>query len=469
MLSPENRIRLGFWGAAVIGIAFGAGSIASQMLVDTTSDLAFRDASQLTAVERFRATLEQEGRSARSHMLTGGERFQVDFERRVVQVNAELNDLRASLTDVEEQRLLERVDRAHEAYRAALRRTMQLRATADDVAVRGAFEEEVSPRRDELDSALHSLTELQERELAAATEAARGTVSRSYRWLTAFGAIFAAVAAFLGWQLGRAVRTLRRQREELAGFATRMERINQDLDAFAGRIAHDLKNALSPIPVTTRLLRNGPPPERQSQLVDRIDRSLERSLAMMDGLLAFSRSTAAPGASSSVVAALDDALDQLTPLRAKVDATLETEVEDGMVACSRELCSVILLNLIGNALKFMAGRPERKVEGRIHFDGAFCKMVVGDTGPGIPPSALSKIFDPFYRVPSTVAPGSGIGLATVARIVGAHHGTVEVRSTVGVGSTFCVRLPMARKATSEHPAPPSGVVHRLDAPLRSAR
>jgi signal transduction histidine kinase len=78
--------------------------------------------------------------------------------------------------------------------------------------------------------------------------------------------------------------------------------------------------------------------------------------------------------------------------------------------------------------------------------------LVRDTGPGIPAASLSRIFDPFYRVPGATAEGTGIGLATVHRIVAAHGGKVTVDSTLGAGATFSVRLPLA-EAPCDTPAP----------------
>jgi signal transduction histidine kinase len=78
----------------------------------------------------------------------------------------------------------------------------------------------------------------------------------------------------------------------------------------------------------------------------------------------------------------------------------------------------------------------------------WCALDVEDSGPGIPAGSVRKIFDPFYRVPGVTAPGTGIGLATVHRIVEAHHGTVEVVSPPGAGARFRVRLPVRRAAAS---------------------
>jgi signal transduction histidine kinase len=80
---------------------------------------------------------------------------------------------------------------------------------------------------------------------------------------------------------------------------------------------------------------------------------------------------------------------------------------------------------------------------------------VEDTGPGIPRTALEKIFDPFYRVPGTKARGTGIGLATVKRVVEQHAGRIAVESTVGRGTHFQIWLPLASADRVSPPQPES--------------
>ena len=70
---------------------------------------------------------------------------------------------------------------------------------------------------------------------------------------------------------------------------------------------------------------------------------------------------------------------------------------------------------------------------------------VSDQGVGIPKGELSKIFEKFYRVPTSQVKektGSGLGLALVKHIVDAHHGTIDVRSELGKGSTFLIKIPI---------------------------
>ena len=73
------------------------------------------------------------------------------------------------------------------------------------------------------------------------------------------------------------------------------------------------------------------------------------------------------------------------------------------------------------------------------------RVSITDSGPGIPPEVMARLFEPFY---TTKASGTGLGLAIVRRIVEAHHGSVEVHSTPGQGTTFVILLPLAEASRS---------------------
>jgi signal transduction histidine kinase len=107
------------------------------------------------------------------------------------------------------------------------------------------------------------------------------------------------------------------------------------------------------------------------------------------------------------------------------------------------LLTVVTANLLTNAIKFLERESRRNVLVSAHARARWCELIVEDTGPGIPEHALSKIFEPFYRLPSSRAPGTGIGLATVQRVVQAHGGRIVVDSRVGEGTSFHVWLPLS--------------------------
>jgi signal transduction histidine kinase len=110
----------------------------------------------------------------------------------------------------------------------------------------------------------------------------------------------------------------------------------------------------------------------------------------------------------------------------------------------REVMIQVLMNLIENSMKFGKSAPEREIGIRTvqELDGV--KIMVSDTGPGIPRHALRKIFDDFYRVDNSLTRttrGTGIGLALVKKFVHLMGGTVTAADNEGAGCTITIRLP----------------------------
>ena len=105
----------------------------------------------------------------------------------------------------------------------------------------------------------------------------------------------------------------------------------------------------------------------------------------------------------------------------------------------------VILNLILNACQAMGEERGGRIEVvAARLDGEV-ELRISDTGPGIPRSKLSKIFDPFY---TTKHSGTGLGLFVSQRIIHAHNGTIEVRSIEGEGTTFTIRLPIFRESST---------------------
>lgn len=239
---------------------------------------------------------------------------------------------------------------------------------------------------------------------------------------------------------------LRRQGRELAAYTSRLELANADLDAFAGRVAHDLRNALGPSVLAPELLRQAPAnPAWVAKIAGQAERSSRKALDLVDALLAFSRAQRVEQDEAAALrAAVSSVLEELAPVIARLDVTVEVDdLPEVFLRCSPGLLHVVLANVCGNAVKHLEGRSERRVHISARELGATCRIDVMDTGPGIPAAAQQAIFEPFVRVQGTVAAGTGIGLATVRRIVTARGGRVAVESEVDRGACFHVWIPLA--------------------------
>ena len=426
---------------------------------------------ELLEVERLRAAAGQKALGSRGYLLTGNSAYLEEREAARRQFLASLDSLANRVTTPSERALVERIIGAQDAYHAATDRTVVAhREGRPPEEVARVFEREAAPRLDELTEAIDALAaDMDARLERAQTEAAEATTRAARRvLLVAGGAILLAVV--LGVLFFRSVERSRRAaeerlaalereqrarreaeaaRSELAATVQRLEEVNADLDAFAGRIAHDLRNVLAPIALVPALLGSSRDQQSLARIAASLVRTSARAQGILDGLLAFSRAGKPTEGShaASLNEVITEVVEELSPLAADVDAELSIDVGEGHVACSPDLLHVVVLNLLSNALKYIGGRERREVRirGRSEADGV--RISVEDTGPGIPKDVLGRIFEPFYRVPGVSAPGTGIGLATVRRIVLAHGGRVECSSEPGKGAKFDVWLPCAPPGT----------------------
>ena len=103
-------------------------------------------------------------------------------------------------------------------------------------------------------------------------------------------------------------------------------------------------------------------------------------------------------------------------------------------------------NLVDNAIKHTPEGGEVRLS--VYSQGNAAEIAVSDTGSGIPPEEAKRVFERFYQVDKSrkagSGRGSGLGLPIAKQIVQAHNGVIDVESKPGVGSTFIVRLPLAR-------------------------
>jgi signal transduction histidine kinase len=211
---------------------------------------------------------------------------------------------------------------------------------------------------------------------------------------------------------------------------------HEDTDAFAGRVAHDVKNALAPMILGAELLARRAP-EPLVPYAQRIQARGKQLAGFVEALLAFARAGVRSDGTSPVREVLEG-----VALGFERGAP-HIEVAPGLSArIAPALLESVAGNLLGNAVKY-SGAREGGVAVRALRDGEVVVLSVEDHGVGMSEEVAARVFEPFYRAPDRPEPGFGLGLATVKRIVEAHGGTIAVASTPGEGTTFTVRLPAA--------------------------
>jgi signal transduction histidine kinase len=258
--------------------------------------------------------------------------------------------------------------------------------------------------------------------------------------------------AAVDWSLGSAIawydEQLKQQREDL-------RTANQNQSEFLAVLGHELRNPLAPLSAGLTLLERA---RAQPELLERLQPMMERQfghlLRLVDDLLDFARINRGQISLQTSPIDLNDVVHAGTEqLAASIEARSNTLVLDlsssplPVVGDFARLTQVIA-NLLSNANRYMDPGGKIAITSRTETDRAV--VIVADTGYGIPPEQLARIFELFSRVPEhrrRADSGFGIGLALARRLLEMHGGTIEARSLgLGHGSQFIVSVPLTRSA-----------------------
>jgi signal transduction histidine kinase len=234
-----------------------------------------------------------------------------------------------------------------------------------------------------------------------------------------------------------------------------LQAANRELEAFSYSVAHDLRGPLELIGNTIFLLsqtnRERLDPQGREMLAV-LAPATTRMSRLIDDLLNLSRSKSVPLHLEPVDLSrlASESVDDLRA--ADPGRTVEISITPGLVAIAdKGLMRVVLMNLLGNAWKYSAKNEAARIEfGARRQDGeiVFC---VSDNGAGFDPELAHRLFQPFQRLHAqSDFPGTGIGLATVQRIVARHNGRIWAEAEVGRGATFFFTLPQQSVSSRRH-------------------
>ncbi len=236
---------------------------------------------------------------------------------------------------------------------------------------------------------------------------------------------------------------------------TREREISQMKSDFVSQASHELRTPLSSINAYVEMLLDGEAEDEESRVefYQIIKGEADRVSRMIDNMLNISRIEAGVYSVECVDSDFTDiCADVVETMRAQAKAKdIKLSLKHGPLVytaeADRDMIHQVVMNLVSNAIKYTpeGGRVTISVE---NDDTSRSVMVtVADTGLGIPPEAVERIFDKFYRIENykRVAKGTGLGLNLVKHIVETvHHGTVHVESEMGMGSRFCFTIPYER-------------------------
>jgi signal transduction histidine kinase len=229
---------------------------------------------------------------------------------------------------------------------------------------------------------------------------------------------------------------------------TEMKRTDSVRRDFVANASHELKTPAASIQATAETIRRAV--EDDPAVVPRFAEQLEREATRLSRIVAdlLDLSRLESGSQTRDLVRIDVVVreererGEEAASRAGVELTVDAPVDLPPVHGSARDFSLLVRNLIDNAIRYT--RPGGGVAVRLRSEGGDVVLTVADTGIGIPTRDLDRIFVRFYRVVrarSRVRGGTGLGLSIVRHVIENHGGTIEVRSELGRGTTFEVRLP----------------------------
>ncbi|MCX5871286.1 MAG: ATP-binding protein [Deltaproteobacteria bacterium] len=248
--------------------------------------------------------------------------------------------------------------------------------------------------------------------------------------------------------------TKKMQLEKQVRHSQKMEAIG----SLAGGIAHDFNNVLTPIIghaeiIRFRLRQSGQQDQELEKYIGEILTAAKRAKSLVGQILTFARSQEQNRVALYVHPIVKEVMSLIkVALPSTIEIHQEIDTNCGQVLMDPVQLHQVLMNLCTNSFHAMEGRvgtlTVRLAKGEVDQDGREWLVIsVADTGSGIDPAVLPRIFEPYFTTKDK-SRGTGMGLAMVHGIVGGYGGRVEVQSEVGVGTTFYVYLPVAASQSS---------------------
>ncbi len=240
-----------------------------------------------------------------------------------------------------------------------------------------------------------------------------------------------------------------------------LEKVNEDLkrldnlkSIFVSSLSHELRTPLTVIKEFISLMlegHGGTLTEDQREYLGIAHKNILRLTNLIDTLLDFSRIESGKGLllkfeTARLMEVVEDASMTLAHALEEKRITLENRLDPDMpqVLIDRNRLVEVLINLINNGIKFTPTAGKITIDTRgVTEKRDYLKVVVSDTGIGIPPEDLPRVFDRFYQGQSTgISMGSGLGLAITKEIIEGHQGSIQAESRLGSGTSFVFTLPL---------------------------
>jgi two-component system NtrC family sensor kinase len=215
----------------------------------------------------------------------------------------------------------------------------------------------------------------------------------------------------------------------------------------AAGLVHDFNNVLDTLEkaVTLMELREQTPVEQRRPYVDIAHKAIRRGAEIVARLRQYLRNGSGEVTTMSLQQIVEESLELIQPMvqTAHQNVKVKRELADaGIVRANAADLRRVFVNLMINALQAMPNGGELTVKTDRNTEGARGRVIVADTGVGIPKHQQKKIFFPYF---TTKQNGTGLGLSGAQRIVLSYHGSISFWSEPGKGTRFTVELPLAQE------------------------
>jgi signal transduction histidine kinase len=239
---------------------------------------------------------------------------------------------------------------------------------------------------------------------------------------------------------------------DLAVANERLQELDRLKSDFVSNVSHELRTPLTAIKGAVDLVLRevaGPLTEKQTHYLTRVRSNTQHLAGLINDLLDLSKIESGKievkTSHVSLGGLVHEVVETLRPVAAEKVIALEAAITEPsiLVWADRDKINQVLMNLIGNAIKFTPAQGRVTVSA-LRNGKESIQVSVSDTGPGVPPDEKEKIFDRFYQIAQVGGAkpkGTGLGLAICKALVELHGGKIWVESEINRGSTFSFTLP----------------------------
>jgi signal transduction histidine kinase len=443
-----RRIGTGFAATVLLAAVITVVSVFALRSVISTSDLvAFNHAQDLLDVEKLRTVAQRKVAIARGYLLAHDGLFVEDARMTDIELRQIFDHIQKRATTDQDRLLLGKLRSAEHAHDLSMQKAFRLARIKGKNSQRLSqfFNDEVMPKFDDWERTMASYAKAKERQLEVARQQARDAAARAMHLILviAVGALLLAIT--LGFVL---TKTLTRLYDEVRIAV----RAREDVLAI---VSHDLKNPLSAVMLSAAMIIKTPdmPEDLRNRMARTIHTSAQQMRQLIEDLLDFVK---VEFGRMKVTKKLEDPhtltndiLSVFQPLARDKNIELHKSVDKSVtsIECDRGRIIQIISNLLGNAIKFTPASGW--VSLNVTTVGDETLFWVRDTGPGIPPEQLSRVFDRYWQAEKSSRQGVGLGLAIAKGLVEAHGGRIWAESQPGEGSTFYFTLPLPGFKTDE--------------------